>query len=92
MSATTTTKATTESKSCVSCAMPLRGPDDFPLGDTGKSYCRHCARPDGSMKSYDEVLLGMAGWLAQSQGLDASVARDAAKEMMAKMPAWRAHA
>jgi len=47
------------------------------------------ARADGTMKSYDEVLVGMAGWLRQSQGLDDAVARDAAKAMMAKMPAWR---
>jgi hypothetical protein len=80
---------TTESKRCVSCGMPLRTAEDFPLADASKPYCRHCARPDGSLKSYDEVLTGMTGFLQQTQGLDGAVARDAAKSMMATMPAWR---
>jgi Putative zinc ribbon domain len=80
-----------ETKSCISCGMPLRAADDFPLQDVGKTYCRHCARADGSMKSYDEVLVGMSGFLTTTQGLDGAVARDAARAMMAKMPAWRDH-
>jgi hypothetical protein len=79
----------TETKSCVSCGMPLRTAEDFPLADASKTYCRHCARADGTMKSYDEVLTGMTGFLQQTQGLDGAVARDAARSMMAKMPAWR---
>ena len=76
-------------KSCVSCGMPLQNTEDFPLGDTSKDFCLHCARPDGEMKSYDEALTGMTAFICQSQGLDESAAREAAKKLMAKLPAWR---
>jgi hypothetical protein len=77
-------------KSCISCGMPLRAPEEHALSDPSKDYCVHCARPDGSLKSYEEALTGMSGFLCHTQGLDAAVARKMAAEMMAKMPAWRA--
>src|SRR5207245_1314483 len=40
--------------SCISCGMPLRTDEDHAAGDPTKNYCKHCARPDGSLKSYDE--------------------------------------
>jgi hypothetical protein len=80
-----------DNKKCVSCGMPLRSAEDHALGDTSKSYCLHCARPDGTLKSYDEALAGMSGFLRTTQGLDEGVARKMAAEMMAKMPAWQAH-
>ncbi len=75
-------------KTCISCGMPMRGKEDYPKGDTTKNYCTYCARPDGSLKSYDEALDGMAAFLVRTQGLDAAVARTTAKSMMAKLPAW----
>ncbi len=74
---------------CVSCSMPMEKPEDFPLGDTSKDHCLHCARPDGSMKSYDEALDGMSAFIVRSQGLDETAARQTAQTMMAKMPAWK---
>ena len=79
----------TTTPSCISCGMPLRTTEDHAAGDTTKSYCRHCARPDGTMKSYDEALVGMTGFLKQTQGLDDAVAQKTARGMMAKLPAWR---
>ncbi|MCA9658611.1 MAG: zinc ribbon domain-containing protein [Myxococcales bacterium] len=73
---------------CISCGMPLRSAEDHAKGDTSRPYCHHCAREDGSMKSYDEVLQGMTAFLANAQGLDQAVARTAAKGMMASLPAW----
>lgn len=73
---------------CISCGMPLRTNEDHAASDPTKRYCRHCARPDGSLKSYDEVLEGMSGFLTKTQGIDAGKARELAKQMMAKMPAW----
>jgi hypothetical protein len=73
---------------CISCGMPLRTPEDHAAGDTSRAFCRHCARPDGSLKSYDEVLTGMTGFLKKTQGLDDEVARQTAKGMMATLPAW----
>lgn len=76
-------------KTCISCGMPLQKPQDFPLKDESKNYCVHCARPDGSMKSYDEALTGMTQFIVKTQGLDKDIARNAARNMMAKMPAWK---
>lgn len=75
-------------KFCIACGMPMRTKDDFALGDESRDYCKYCAGPDGSMKSYDEALLGMTGFIVKTQGLDESAARKAAKGMMAKLPAW----
>jgi hypothetical protein len=74
---------------CISCGMPLRSNEDHAASDPNKDYCKYCARTDGTLKSYDEALAGMSGFLMQTQGLDAGVARDTAKAMMAKMPAWK---
>ena len=78
-----------EQKSCISCGMPLRTAADHAGGVLSASYCRHCARQDGSMKSYDEVLAGMAAFLVRTQGIDEEVGRKMAASMMAKLPAWR---
>ena len=77
------------SKVCISCGMPMNKPEDFAAGDEAKDYCVHCARADGSLKSYKEALVGMTNFIVQTQGLDESAAGEAAKAMMAKMPAWQ---
>jgi hypothetical protein len=41
------------------------------------------------MKSYDEVLTGMTGFLVQTQGFDQQAARKAAAGMLAELPAWK---
>ena len=76
---------------CISCGMPLLRPEDYPDEDRSKDYCVHCANEDGSMKSYDETLFGMTQFVAFSQGLDEKAARETAKELIAKQPAWRSH-
>ena len=63
---------------CISCGMPLRTNEDHTASDPAKDYCRHCARPDGSLKSYDEALRGMTGFLQKTQGLDESHCEEAA--------------
>ncbi len=73
---------------CISCGMPMRSADEHAMKDAAKPYCHFCARPDGSMKDYDEVLAGIAAFLKNTQGLDDVVAREAAKGMMSKLPAW----
>jgi len=76
-------------KTCIACGMPMEKPEDFALGDETKDWCVHCARPDGSLRSYDEALEGMTGFIVQSQGLDHEAARGVAASMMAKLPAWK---
>jgi len=62
-------------RKCISCGMPLEKAEHFPLGDESKEWCVYCARPDGSLKSYDEALAGMSGFIVQTQGLDPEAAR-----------------
>jgi len=76
-------------KTCIACGMPMREKDDFAMSDESKDYCKFCARPDGSMQSYDEKLDGMAAFIVKTQGLDQAAARNAAKGMMDKLPAWQ---
>ncbi len=63
--------------------------EDFALGDESKDYCLYCAREDGSMKSYEECVAGMTGFLVQSQGFDEAAAREMAIKNLAKLPAWK---
>jgi len=74
---------------CISCGMPMTKAEDHAKGDPALDYCFHCARPDGSMNSYEEALKGMTGFITKTQGLDDAAAQDAARAMMANLPAWK---
>lgn len=76
-------------KMCIACGMPMKTKDDFAMGDEGTNYCKYCARPDGTMQSYDEKLKSLAEFIVKTQGLDEEAARNAAMGMMAKLPAWK---
>jgi len=65
--------------------------EDHAMGDERKDYCVHCARPDGSMQSYDEKLDSMAQFFLKSQKLDKATARSVAGNMMSDLPAWKDH-
>lgn len=76
-------------KTCIACGMPMNDPADFANGSPDLDYCLHCARPDGSMQSYEEKAESLAAFIVRTQGLDQGVALEAAKGMMAKLPAWQ---
>ena len=76
-------------KICIACGMPMKEKDDFAMSDESKDYCKFCVRPDGSMHSYDEKLEGMTEFIVKTQGLDKEAARNAARGMMSKLPAWQ---
>jgi len=69
--------------------MPMKAKEDFAMGDESKDYCKFCTRPDGTMQNYEEKLEGMTEFIVKTQGLDRNAAGDAAREMMAKLPAWK---
>lgn len=77
-------------KSCIACGMPMKTKEEFALGDESKDYCVYCARPDGTMQSYEEKLDSMVKFIVNTQGIDEKVAQSAAKGMLAKLPAWKA--
>jgi len=76
-------------KTCIACGMPMKIKNDFAMGDESKDYCKYCAKEDGSMQSYDEKLAGLTSFIIKTQGLDEQAAKEAAKDMMAKLPAWK---
>ena len=73
-------------KNCMSCGMPMTE-DSGGINPEGL-YCGYCSNPDGSLKSYDEVLQGMVNFMMMSQDMDRATAESAAREHMARMPAW----
>ena len=75
-------------KTCIACGMPMKEISDFAMNDDTKNYCVHCARPDGSMQSFEEKHESLALFLINTQGLDKGVALNTAKCMMKKLPAW----
>ncbi|MFT3952714.1 MAG: zinc ribbon domain-containing protein [Oscillospiraceae bacterium] len=76
-------------KTCIACGMPMKSPSEFAMGDTEKDYCTYCARPDGSMQSLEEKKASMTAFIIRTQGLDETVAENAAVAMMKKLPAWK---
>jgi hypothetical protein len=64
-------------------------PADYPLQDESKDYCIYCARPDGSMQSYEEKVEGTTDFLIKTQGLDRQAAQATAIRVLAKLPAWQ---
>lgn len=76
-------------KTCIACGMPMGKPEEFAMGDTLKDYCVYCARPDGSMQSYEEKLDSMSRFITKTQGFDEGTAKQTARELMARLPAWQ---
>ena len=78
-------------KNCIACGMPMKKAADFAMGDENKDYCVHCARPDGSMQSFEEKKESMTNFVIKTQGLARETAESAALSMMKKLPAWEDH-
>ena len=76
-------------KNCISCGMPLKEKQDFPLEDETKDFCVHCSDPEGNLFSYDTVKENLAQFLSQMQNIDIELSRKAAGEYMKSMPAWK---
>jgi len=78
-----------EQKRCISCGMPMKVDEDYPQGDTTKEYCAHCARPDGSMKSWEEAVIHYRQYLQEHENMGLDEARVTAIQRLSKNPAWR---
>jgi len=78
-------------KKCIACGMPMKNASDYAMGDETKNYCVHCARPDGSMQSFEEKKKGMTGFIIKTQGLAYEAAEGVALSMMKKLPAWESN-
>lgn len=76
-------------KKCICCGMTMNKKNDFAMGDESKDYCVYCAKEDGSMKSFDEAVEGMAEYMSESEKIDKNFARKKVLEYMKSMPAWK---
>ncbi len=76
--------------SCCACGMDFLKPSDHAFGDINNPYCNECVHADGSPKCYEEVHLLIADDLVKSQGIDRVAADQMAREIMARLPAWKA--
>lgn len=73
-------------ESCQSCGMPLA--DAHP----GQMYCAYCTDESGKLKPYEAVFEGtVVGYFMGMQKLEREAAEVAARELLAKMPAWAGH-
>ena len=78
-------------KNCIACGMPMKNASDYVMNDESKDYCFHCARSDGSMKSFEEAKEAMTNFIIKTQGLANEAAESAALSMMKKLPAWQSY-
>ena len=78
-------------KNCIACGMPMKSPTDYAMSDENKDYCVYCARPDGTMQSFEEKKESMTNFVIKTQGLAHEAAESAALSMMKKLPAWVNH-
>lgn len=70
-------------ESCQSCGMPLTD------GRPGQMYCEHCVDENGSLRPYEQIFEGtVTGYFMGVQKMERAAAEAAAKEHLAKMPAW----
>lgn len=76
-------------KTCIACGMPMKKAADFLSGDTSKDYCVYCARPDGSMQSFEEKKKGMIAFVIREQGFDEAAAVKIVEHNMQQLPAWK---
>ncbi len=76
-------------KLCISCGMLLYNPEDYPMADTKKNYCKYCARPDGTLRSFDEVLDIVTTFFQKTQVLNPEAAHQTAFAVLSKNPAWK---
>ncbi len=71
---------------CQSCSMPLTN------AKPGAMYCDYCIDEKGKLKPYDAILEGcINGYFIPMQKMSRPDAEKAAREMLAKQPAWAAH-
>lgn len=69
----------------------MKEASEFAAGDTSKDYCVYCARPDGSMQSFEEKKQGMTDFIIKTQGVDEKAAVHMAEQSMKQLPAWKAY-
>ena len=79
-------------KKCICCGMPMNKKNDFAMGDESKDYWVYCAKEDGSMKSFDEAVEGMAEYMSESEKIDKKLLTikiiESSKSLRKKVVVW----
>ncbi|MBY6259671.1 hypothetical protein K3G69_24600 [Phytobacter diazotrophicus] len=70
---------------CYSCGMPLSAPDAQGPSD---KYCKYCTDSEGNLKSWEEAVAGLAGYLDSWQHVGPEESRKRAVRYLTAMPAW----
>lgn len=70
---------------CHSCCMPLDKPESQ---SKNKDYCLYCTNEDGTLKEWDEILVGATSFIASWQHIPLDEAKKRAIRMLSSMPAW----
>lgn len=76
-------------KVCIACGMPMKTKEDFAMQDTNKEYCVYCAKPDGTMRDFEETKEGLTNFMIETQGIDKEVALEVTLQSMRKLPVWK---
>ena len=67
------------------CGMLMSAPDAQGASD---KYCAYCSDADGNLKSWEEAISGLAGFLDSWQKGGEDESRKRAKRYLTAMPAW----
>lgn len=78
-------------RSCGSCGFPMRVSGDFAGGDLNAPFCSTCAKADGELRPFEEVVQANAEYFVKEQGIDLQAARAMAHALLTSMPAWKGH-
>ncbi|MBN1176977.1 MAG: VOC family protein [Dehalococcoidales bacterium] len=73
---------------CQSCGMPMTSPAEHGGGYKENLYCVNCCDTSGSLRSFEEVLESMTGFMMESRKMERKEAEIAARQYLAMMPAW----
>ncbi|MDD3285549.1 MAG: zinc ribbon domain-containing protein [Patescibacteria group bacterium] len=76
-------------QTCAACGMPLLKKEDFALGDENSNFCLHCANPDGSLKTCEEIFQGGVEFFLESLGGSREMAEKITRKNMLSLPAWQ---
>ncbi|MDD5102849.1 MAG: zinc ribbon domain-containing protein [Candidatus Peribacteraceae bacterium] len=79
-------------ESCIACSMPLMQPAEKGCDTKDGPVCIHCAKPEGGMKSCEEVFEGGVAFFVSATGTeDRSLAERLVRKTMNGLPYWKNH-
>jgi len=76
-------------KYCHSCGMPMEKKEDFAGADESAEFCLYCVKPDGGVKSCDEIFEGGVQFFMNSVGGDRALAERITRKNMNMQPYWQ---